>query len=136
MNLTGGVTLAQARVAQIALLDAACYAAITAGFTSSALGSAYTYGCQNTPQHPNQSNLDAAIAYGRAANDPNFSWKIKCAAGSETPVKRPHNLAQLEQLGADMASWVESNKQRHETIENAILAAASVAAVRAIVWSS
>src|SRR5271156_5549939 len=45
-----GPTLAQAQTTQTALLNSACQTAITSGFTSSALGSTYTYPSQITDQ--------------------------------------------------------------------------------------
>jgi hypothetical protein len=53
--------LATAQADQAASVTTACYATITGGFTSQALGSTYSYPSNNTTNHPDQSNLNASV---------------------------------------------------------------------------
>lgn len=58
---TAAQLLANAQAAKASIVTAACYAAITGGFTSIALGATHTYPSNNTTQHPDQSNLNASV---------------------------------------------------------------------------
>jgi hypothetical protein len=60
VNPVPGPTLAQAQATQATVLNNACQAAIYAGFSSSALGSAYTYPAQVTDQLNLNSSVNAA----------------------------------------------------------------------------
>lgn len=53
--------LAAAQAEQAAVVTSGCYATITGGFTSQALGATYIYPSNNTSQHPDQSNLNASV---------------------------------------------------------------------------
>jgi len=82
--VNSNLTLAQMQSLQSATLSAACQAAITAGFTSSALGAPYTYPAQST----DQLNLNsAANAAGVALGAPVWTAGAAHAAGNIiTPV--------------------------------------------------
>lgn len=70
-------TLTQAQATQLATLSAACQAAITAGFTSSALGTANTY----TLGQWDQTNMLSAYTAAQAATLNARSWAANAAAG-------------------------------------------------------
>jgi hypothetical protein len=76
---TDAQLLAQAQTAQIALISAACQKAIYAGFTSSALGVAYTYPASDTDQQ----NLTASVlASMLAVSSPAWSASTEYAVGA------------------------------------------------------
>lgn len=76
---TAAGLLADAKTAKLAELSAACSAAITAGFTSSALGSAHSYPSKVT----DQANLTASVADALTAKtDPAWTASTVLAAGS------------------------------------------------------
>jgi hypothetical protein len=81
---TDAQLLATAQAAQAAVVTTACYATITGGFTSSALGSAYTYPSNNTTQHPDQSNLNASVTRALTAFRKAGEWvaDTQVAAGA------------------------------------------------------
>jgi hypothetical protein len=67
---TDAQLLADAQASQIAILSASCAAAITDGFTSSALGSAYTYPAKATDQQ----NLTASVLASLMAISQAGTW--------------------------------------------------------------
>ncbi len=71
---TAAQLLATAQANQAAMVTAACYATITGGFPSSALGSQHTYPSGNTPQHPDQSNLNASVTRALLASRKAGVW--------------------------------------------------------------
>jgi hypothetical protein len=76
--------LATAQANQAATVTAACYATITGGFQSSALGASYTYPSNNTTQHPDQSNLNASVTRALLASRKAGAWvtDTQVAAGA------------------------------------------------------
>jgi hypothetical protein len=76
---TDAELLAEAKSAKVSELSTACAAAITAGFTSSALGTAHSYPSKTTDQQ----NLTASVADALTAkSDPTWSASTVWAAGS------------------------------------------------------
>ncbi len=120
-----GPSLAQAQSSQIALLRSACQSAITGGFTSSALGSAYNY--------PSDSNTQANI--NSAAGNPS-GGEIRCTL-TPTALSWPlvaHTQAQAQTVLTALMAWVNGCQNKLDTLIAQVNAATTVAAVQAVVW--
>ncbi len=133
-ELTAAVTAAQlasAQQAQIAIITAASVTAQTTGFTSSALGSAYTY-----PSSPtDQGNLTAVVTsslYPNAPTTASYSFWCTSAAGVSGFVA--HTAGEIQQVGSDALKTIMAIKQQAVTLADTITACTTVAAVQAIVW--
>lgn len=123
--------LSVARDAQIAALAKACAATIVSGFTSSALGAAHTY-----PSQPNdQSNLIGAVT---ASQSPGLAagWTVNfwCSDTAGAWVFAAHTPAQIQQVLADGVVQRVAYSNRLATLKAQVAAAATIAAVQAIVW--
>lgn len=114
-------TLAQAQAAQSAILAAACQSAIEAGFTSSALGSANTYGCKAT----DQTNVGLAAASGGSL------W---CENSAGAWAFTAHTTAQAQQVQKDMAAHIQAEQTHYAQQLAAVAAATTVSGVQAVVW--
>ena len=115
-------SLAQAQATQIATLSAACRSAIEAGFTSSALGGAYTYGCRPT----DQANVATVAAHGGSL------WCQPSSGGAWSFVA--HTAAQAAQVQADMWTHIQAEQTTYAGLVGQVNAATTVAGVDAIVW--
>ena len=142
------VLLYQAQQAQYAALTSAASAAITSGFTSSALGSAHTYPSGET----DQLNLTASVVASMLPGTPTiFTTLFYCAtpavaavaATSTSPAVAavpavwaftPHTAAQIQQVGTDAKTWIQTQQATHATLAAQVAAATTVNAVQAIVW--
>ena len=121
--IPSGPTLAQAQSSQIALLRSGCQAAITGGFTSSALGSAYNY-----PSDPTtQANINSA-----AGNSSGGS--LWCESGGVWAMK-PHTQSQAQAVLAAFVAWLNSCQSQLATLTGEVQAATTVSAVQAITWA-
>ena len=117
-------TLAQAQTAQITLLRSSCQSAITGGFTSSALGSAYSY-----PSDPtSQSNLNTI------AGSPS-GGSLWCEAGGVWAMK-PHTQAQAQAVLASFVAWLNSCQTQLATLTGEVQGDTTVSAVQAIMWTA
>ena len=114
-------SLAQAQATQIATLSAACRSAIEAGFTSSALGGAYTYGCRPT----DQANVATVAAHGGSL------W---CQPSGGAWAFVAHTAAQALQVQADMGTHIQAEQATYAGLVGQVGVAATVSAVQAIVW--
>lgn len=120
--------LAAAQAAQTAKVSNACAAALCAGFSSSALGSARTYPSQD----PDQRNLlNAALA---AQGQPSTWTASLWCANSGTWSLASHTVAQVQQVNADWLAFRQAQQQKCVTLIGQINAATSVSAVQAINW--
>lgn len=125
------VLVQQARVVQLALIGAASQAAQTAGFVSSALGSAYSY----PSGIADQANLTAVITGSMIPGQPGgttYLFWCKSAAGVENFVA--HTAAQIQQVGLDGLAAIMAGKSKQLTLSAEIQAATTIAEVQAIVW--
>jgi hypothetical protein len=114
-------TLAQVQATQSAAMQTACKAAIEGGFTSSALGSAYTY-----PSDPNtQTNISLAAANG---------GPLVCQSSGAVWGLMTHTPAQALQVQKDMATHIQVQQTTYWGLIAEINAATAVAAVQAISW--
>ena len=126
------VLLYQAQQAQYAALTNAASTAITNGFTSSALGSAHTYPSGET----DQLNLTASVVASMLPGVPTtFTTLFYCASGSPAVwAFTPHTAAQIQQVGTDAKTWIQTQQATHATLAAQVAAATTVNAVQAIVW--
>jgi hypothetical protein len=123
--------LAAAQAAKIAELSAACKASIVAGFTSSALGAAYTYPAKDTDQQNLASSvIDSLLSDGAAGWVTPF-W---CADAAGSWAFRMHSVAQIQKVGQDAKAAVLASMAKNQALVGQVAAASTVAAVNAIAW--
>ncbi|AOJ13141.1 MULTISPECIES: DUF4376 domain-containing protein [Burkholderia] len=129
---TGAELLAQSQTAQIAAIDAACAAEIVAGFTSSALGQSYVYPAKSTDQQ----NLSSCVLSSLFPNLPSgWTTDFWCADAAGNWSLRPHTAAQIQQVGVDGKTAISNAIMKKVQFEQQVMAATTIEAVRAIVWS-
>jgi hypothetical protein len=124
--------LQQAQTVQIAAIATASSTAQTTGFTSSALGSAYTYpsGLQD------QSNLCACCTYSLfPGNASDWTVEFWCSTSAGVGAFVAHTAAQIQQVGRDAQASIMTQKAKQNTLTQQIIAATSIDAVQAVVWS-
>lgn len=119
-----GPTLSDAQTAQAAIVKVACAAAIAIGFSSSALGSACSYGGQTE----DQANIATAAA---SANGGALWCENSAGAWSLTA----HTQAQAEQVRTDLWAHIQAQQATYAKLLGEIAAATTVAAVEAVVWA-
>ena len=121
---------ASAKLLHGTAIEAACAAAITGGFSSTALGAPHWYGSQLT----DQANLDAdmmAAASGGSAT----TADIACSADAgATWAIETHSAAQIGQLWADFRAWRIACQVKKRALQAQIAAASDATAASAIVW--
>ena len=124
LTQTNPNALPQVQASQAALLRTACQSAITGGFTSSALGSAYNY-----PSDPtSQSNLNTV------AGSPS-GGSLWCESGGVWAMK-PHTQSQAQAVLASFVAWLNSCQSQLATLTAEVNAATTVSAVQAITWTA
>ncbi|HDR9099677.1 TPA: hypothetical protein QDA86_003015 [Burkholderia vietnamiensis] len=129
---TSAQLLATAQAAQIATLTQACANAITTGFSSSALGTAHTYPAQITDQQ----NLSASVLSSLMPNLPSgWSTPFWCADSTGAWSYANHTAAQIQQVGQDGKAAILAAIAKKVQFEQQVMAATTIEAVRAIVWS-
>lgn len=122
------MTLSQVRTAQSAKVSTACGAALITGFTSSALGAAYTYPSQDDDQR----NLQSAVSAAAIASS-TWTTPIWCASNDAWSFA-PHTAAQVQQVNADWLAYRVAAQQKYAGLIAKINAATSVEEVQAIHW--
>lgn len=115
--------IAKAQAAQSALMASACQNAIEAGFSSSALGSAYTYGCKAT----DQMNVNLAAISGGSL------W---CMSSSGVWALTAHTTAQAQQVQKDMVTHIQAQQTTYAKALSDIAAATTVSGVEAVTWAA
>ena len=132
--LTSGelaANLAAAQEAKLAALSQACAAQIVGGYTSSALGSPYTY--PSTPT--DQSNMTVSVLASLLPNLPgNWATPFWCADSTGAWAMRQHPAAQIQQAGSDGKSAVTAAQIKNASLGAEVMAATTIAAVNAITW--
>lgn len=124
-------TLAQAQADRVSALSSDCAAQIYAGFSSAALGAAYTYPAKDK----DQSNLVASVTASLMPNLPaGWTTNFWCADGTGAWAFRPHTAAQIQKVGLDGKTAIETALQKNATLAAQVTAATTVAAVQAVVW--
>jgi hypothetical protein len=106
---TDAQLLSTAQVSQISIVSAACYATITGGFPSSALGSEYTYPSNNTPLHPDQSNLNASVTRALLASRKALvwapDWQVMAGTLVEDSAGDVYQCVVAGPTGAEVPEW-------------------------------
>lgn len=125
-------TLAQAQAAQIALISAACGAAVIAGLPSSALGASYVYPTRQT----DQTNLMAAvIRVGMPQTPANFMTSLALQTSPGVWGMLSHTVAQVQQVGQDIFGPISAMLVKNNSLAGQVMVASTVAAVQNINWS-
>ncbi len=139
LSVVNGVIVAAAvepigpvKEAQLAVLNAACDAAITGGYQSSALGAAYTYPSTTNDQINMLGSVSASVLPNLPAGWTTVFW---CADSTGAWAMRPHTAAQIQQAGSDGKTWVTACQVKLDTLGAEVLAATTPAAVQAVVWT-
>ncbi|MET3446005.1 hypothetical protein [Ralstonia sp. 1138] len=123
------LTLSEVRAAQATEASTACAAALTTGFSSSALGTAHIYPSQDDDQRNLQSAVSAAIAAPS-----NWTTPIWCANSNDAWSFTPHTAAQVQQVNADWLAHRIATQQKYADLIARVNAATSIAEVQAIDW--
>lgn len=125
-------TLAQAQAAQIGLISAACGAAMIAGLSSSALGSAHSY---PTKQN-DQLNLSSSVLASLMPNNPTgWTTQLWCADVNSNWAFVAHSASQVQQVGQDIKALITAMIVKNTTLAGQVIAATTVSAVQLIAWS-
>lgn len=124
--------LAAAQAAKVAELSTACKAAIYAGFTSDALGSAYSYPAKDTDQQNLSGSVLASLLPSAAGGD--WATPFWCADAAGAWEFRAHTAAQIQQVGQDGKAAILAAMARNQSLAAQVLAATTVDAVAAITW--
>lgn len=125
------LSLDEQKNAQSIIVSAACAAAITGGFQSSALGKAYTYPSGVTDQANLSANVLSSMYPGLLAN---WTTLHLCADSKGVWDYRPHTAAQIQQVGSDGKAAIMACLTKNATLQAQIKAAPDVASVQQIVW--
>jgi len=124
--------LSAAQTTQVASLTKSCAAAIVGGYTSSALGSPYTYPSKTTDQINMMGSVTASLVPGLASTWTTPFWCAPVSTG--VWVYQNHTAAQIQQAGLDGKTWILTNQTNLANLNSQVMAATTVAAVQAIVW--
>ncbi|MHB1023324.1 MAG: DUF4376 domain-containing protein [Acidobacteriaceae bacterium] len=116
-------TLPQVQASQSTLMAASCQSAIEAGFGSSALGTANTYGCKAT----DQANINLAAISG---------GNLWCADSAGAWAFTAHTAAQAQQVQKDMVTHIQAQQTTYAKALSDIAAATTVSGVLAITWTN
>lgn len=126
------VDLALTQASQSAMVTAACAAAVTAGQTSSALGSTYTYPTDVI----GQINLQGAYSLSQVSTNPT-DWTIglTCQDSKGVWAMRQHTAAQTQKAAQDVAAAIYALRQKNATLQTEIYSStATIASVEAVTW--
>jgi hypothetical protein len=115
--------LAQAQDVQASALSLACSRSIVGGFTSSALGSAYSYP-SNANDQANQVTIAASASGG-------LLW---CANSGGTWALVQHTQAQAQAVQASFSAWLNACQQQLVALSNQVANASTVAAAQSVAW--
>lgn len=126
-----GVQLAGYKQQQISLIAAASITAQTSGFTSSALGSEYSY----PSDLQDQANLNAVATSSTFPIQPaGATYAFWCTSSTGVSGFVSHTAAQIQRVGMDGLAAIMAQKAKQWDLTQQIAAATTVAAVQAIVW--
>jgi hypothetical protein len=130
-NPVASQTLAQAQAAQIAANSAACQAAITAGFKSSALGAWYTYPSKVTDQQNLNASVVASLIPGIPATWVTPFW-CQDTNGNWTYVY--HTAAQIQKVGQDAKGAILTLLNKNSQLQAQVMAATKIEDVYKVTW--
>lgn len=123
--------LQAAKTTQRAIVNASCVAAMTGGFQSSALGSAYTYPSTMTDQHNLSGSVLASLLPNLSSTWTTSFWVMDSTSAWSFA---PHTAAQIQQAGLDGKAWITTCQQKKTSLDAQIDAATTVSAVQSVVW--
>ena len=126
-----GLSLPAIKSAKIAELSAACQAAIFAGFSSAALGTAHHYPATDRDQSNLAASVLASILPGIAGGWTTSFW---CADSSGNWAHTQHTAAQIQQVGTAALTAISGNIIKNTTLAAQVNACSTVACVAAIIW--
>lgn len=121
------VVLANAKAAKISVLQAACAAALVAGFTSSALGAAHTYPSQKN----DQDNLQSAVAASAGQAD-TWTTPLWCEDQTGAWAYTAHTAAQVAQVNVDWVAFRTAAQSKYAAAVAQVNAATTTDAVAAV----
>jgi hypothetical protein len=121
------------RIRAAAGIAAACGKTILAGFTSGALGAPHAYPSSAS----DQANLAASVLDSVMPGHPgDWMTPFMCADGSGAWARRAHTAAQIQQAGRDGKARVLACLDQLDALRATLAAAATPAAIAAIVWAA
>lgn len=125
------ISLTQAKATQLSRASQACAAAITSGFTSSALGSAHTYPSSLTDQANLVTHVMSSLLPGLPST---WTTPYICCDASGVWAYQDHTAAQIQQVGADWKAFLSSCLLKKKALEEKIKVAKTSEKVQAITW--
>lgn len=126
-----GPSIDVARVEQLRAVSNACALAITAGFTSPAIGGVFTYPSSLTDQANLNASVTASLMPGVTDG---WTTPFMCADANGVWAARQHTARQIQRVGSDGKAAILACLQRKWGLEQAIRNANTVADVLAVVW--
>ncbi|WP_332129931.1 hypothetical protein [Azorhizobium caulinodans] len=123
--------LAAMKADQSAKLYEACAAAIVAGFTSDALGTAHDYPSTQVDQINLSGSVMASLLPGNASNWTTAFW---CRDEAGAWGFRAHSAAEIQQVGRDGKAHVLACQTKLGALNQQIAAATTAEAVSAATW--
>lgn len=112
-------------------IDAACEAAIIAGFASSALGAPHLYPAKQY----DQLNLSGSVQKSTLPSAlPDAVYPFMCADSAGVWEYRAHSAVQIQQVGSDAYDAIMAKRQKSQVLQAQIAAATTVNELSAIVW--
>jgi hypothetical protein len=126
-------TLAQAQAQAVAALRLVAETTGAAGFTSSALGSPYTY----PSSEADNLNLNGSITASLLPTAAVAGWTTDylCTDSTGNAALRPHTAAQIQQVGIDAKAFETGIVAHLEAQLAQVAAATTIAAAEAVTWS-
>jgi hypothetical protein len=129
---TDAQLLSAAQTTQVAALTKSCANAVVGDYTSSALGSDYTYPSKITDQINMMGSVTASLVPGIASTWTTAFWCAPVSTGVWAYTN--HTAAQIQQAGLDGKTWILACQNKLATLSSQVAAATTVAAAQAIVW--
>ncbi len=120
-----------AQKSQIKMISTGCATTIVSGFTSSALGAAYTYPSKPTDQANLNTNVVSSILPGLPTT---WTTEQLCADSNGVWAYRLHTAAQIQQAGADGKAAILACLLKNDNLRRQIMACTTEAEVAAITW--
>ncbi len=126
------LTVAEIQLAQINRLREACRATIESGFTSSAVGSSYTYPSGPTDQRNLADAMNASMVPDLASSWTTLLW---CqSASANTWALSPHTARQVQQVHSDWIAFRVSQQMKLMNLTTQVNAAADGNTIAGLQW--
>lgn len=124
-----GILIDRARAAKYTVLTNAAQASITGNFSSSALGSPYTYPSLST----DQSNLHTGVL-SCPDDSTGWTWNLWCTEDGETWALVGHTFAQLKTALRDYATGLQIFQEHWATVITNLETATDLDSIALVVW--